>query len=347
MSDVHNGEQEFIHIRRVKLMKRKILVALLLIFSFLMITPSQASAQTPPFPQIGQNWSYAISSEADWDTPIDATIQFSASAKYTVMDIQPDTFLVQQEVSGTVTWPGSAGEGDIVFVNLENGLSYDETLAPSNTSFSFSTTGLINLNDSQTTGLGLDKYSIAILNWTVGSDTILAYVGFTWGLWIFVYIPLPFPPLFLTENCFTMIYWNTSYAPHGNILTGRPASINPSAWTEETLTTPYGSRAALKNETITTIASTPDYANTNMTIWIDKDTGILLKTTDTVDIFATGSLDMTSTTTIELSNTDFLGIFGYLMYLKLFGISLLYILIGVIVLIIIIIIIVIALRRRR
>jgi hypothetical protein len=328
-------------------LKKKTLVAFLLVFTFLMMTPSIARAQTPPFPQIGQNWNYAITGEADWDVPIDGTIQFSANAKYTILNVQPDAFLVQQEVSGSAIWPALAGEGDIVLVNLENGLSYDETIAPSNMSFSFSTTGLIHLNDSLVTGLGLDEYSAVFLNYTIGSDTILAYIGYTWGLWFFIFIPLPFPPLFLTENIHTMIYWNTSYAPYGDIVTGAPLTVDSAAWLEESLVTPVGPRTAMKNETHTTIEILPDYAETTITTWIDKDTGILLKTTDEVDIFATGSLDMTSSTTIELTNADFFGILGYLLYLKLFGISLLYILIGVIVLLIIIILVIVLIRRRR
>jgi len=311
------------------------------------MTPSIASAQTPPFPQIGQNWSYTITGAADWDVPIDGTIQFSANTKYTVINVQPDGFLVQQEVTGTVAWPALSGEGDIVLVDLGGGLSYDETVAPSNTSFSFTTTGLINLNDSLVTGLGLDEYSAVLLNYTIGSDTILAYIGYTWGLWLFVFIPLPFPPFFLTENLHTMIYWNTTYAPYGDILSGAPMTVNPAAWIEESLATPLGPRIALKNETYTIIESLPDYAETTITTWIDKDSGILLKITDEVDILSTGSLDMSSTTTIELTTADFFGILGYLQYFKLFGISLLYILIGVIVLLIIIILILIIIRRRK
>jgi hypothetical protein len=328
-------------------MKRKTIFAFLLIFLFVMMTPSFASAQTPPFPQIGQNWTYALTGEANWDDPIDGTIEFSATAKYTIINTQPDAFLVQQDVSGTVTWPALTGEGDIVLVDLGGGLTYDETVAPSNTSFSFSTTGLISLNDSLVTGLGLDEYSAVLLNYTVGSDTILAYIGYTWGLWIFVFIPLPFPPFFLTENMHTMIYWNTSYAPYGDVMSGAPFAVNPSAWTEESLTTAVGPRIAMKNETSTLIEFLPDYAETTITTWIDKDTGILLKITDEVDILQTGSLDMTSSTTIELINSDFFGILGYLQYFKIFGISLLYILIGVIVLIIIILLVVIIIRRRR
>lgn len=328
-------------------MKRKPLVAFLLVFLFLMMTPSIASAQTPPFPQIGQNWTYTIMGEADWDDPIDGTIEFSATATYTVLDAQPDDFLVQQEVSGTVTWPALAGEGDIVLVDLGGGLAYDETINPSNTSFSFTTTGLIHFNDSLTTGLGLDEYSAVFLNYTIGPDTILAYIGYTWGLWIFIFMPLPFPPFFLTENLHTMVYWNTSWAPYGDIVTGAPLEANAAAWTEESLTTPVGARIAMKNETHTLIEALPDYAETAITTWIDKDTGILLKVTDEVDILATGSLDLTTTTTIELVSADFFGIMGFLMYYKLFGISLLYILIGVVVLIIIILIVVILLRRRR
>ena len=328
-------------------MNRKTMVAFLLIFLFVMMTPSIASAQTPPFPQTGQNWTYTLTGEADWDDPIDGTIEFSATAKYTIMNTQPDAFLVQQDVSGTVTWPTLAGEGDIVLVDLGGGLTYDETIAPSNTSFSFSTTGLINLNDSLVTGLGLDEYSAVLLNYTIGSDTILAYIGYTWGLWIFIFIPVPFPPFFLTENMHTMIYWNTSYAPYGDVMTGAPFVVNPSAWTEESLTTPVGPRIAMKNETSTLIEFLPDYAETTITTWIDKDTGILLKITDEVDILQTGSLDMTSTTTIELINADFFGILGYLQYFKIFGIPLLYSLIGLIVLIIIIVLVIIIIRRRR
>ena len=328
-------------------MNRKTIFAFLLVFLFFMMTPSIASAQTPPFPQIGQNWTYAMTGEADWDDPIDGTIEFSASAKYTIINTQPDGFLVQQDVSGTVTWPALTGDGDIVLVDLGGGLAYDETLAPSNTSFSFSTTGLIHLNDSLVTGLGLDEYSAVFLNYTAGSDTILAYIGFTWGLWIFIFMPLPFPPFFLTENMHTMIYWNTSYAPFGDVMTGAPSAVNPSAWVEESLTTPVGPRIAMKNETSTLIESLPDYAETTITTWIDKDTGIMLKITDEVDILQTGSLDMTSSSTIELTSSDFFGILGFLQYFKIFGISLLYILIGVIVLIIIILLVVIIIRRRR
>ncbi len=328
-------------------MKWKILITSLLITLFLMMTPATVRAQTPPFPQIGQNWTYRITGEADWDTPIDATIQFTATAKYTITNIQPGAIIVQQEVSGSPTWPGTPGEGDIVYVNLESGLVYDETAAPTNTSFSFITTGRISLNDSQTTGLGLDEYSTVLLNWSIGGDTIYAYVGFTWGLWIFLFIALPFPPFFLTENIHSMIYWNTSYAPFDDILTNRPSSIDPSAWTEESLTTSVGARVAMKNETTTTIGTSPDIAETHITTWIDKDTGILLKIIDDVSVSQTGVLDMTSLTTIELLNSDFFGILGYLMYFKLFGIPLLYLLIGIIVLIIIVIIVVVALRRRK
>ena len=129
-----------------------------------------------------------------------------------------------------------------------------------------------------------------------------------------------------------MVYWNTSWAPYGDIISGAPIEANASAWTEESLSTPVGARIAMKNETHTLIESLPDYAETTITTWIDKDTGILLKVTDVVDILSTGSIDLTSTTTIELTNADFFGIWGFLMYYKLFGISLLYILIGVVVL---------------
>ncbi len=130
-------------------------------------------------------------------------------------------------------------------------------------------------------------------------------------------------------------------------MTGAPTSVDPSVWSEETLNTPVGPRVAMKNETHTNIEFLPDYADTIMTTWIDKDSGVLLKITDVVDILATGSLDMTSTTTIELTNADFLSLLGFLQYFKILGIPLLYILIGLAVLIIIIILVVIIIRRRR
>jgi hypothetical protein len=300
-----------------------------------MITPVQASAQTPVFPQIGQTWTYTITGNANYDTPIDATITYSGTAQYSITFVEPDSFTVQQVVSGAITWPDMTGEGDIVFVNLEGG-GWDETVSPTNTSFSFVTTAKVSLADSEATGLGGDEYSVVQLNYTHSADTVTAYFGLTG---IFIVIPFPFPT-FLTEDAYTYICWNSSLNPY-------TVSEDASAFTEETLATAFGNRVALKNESSFTGTWMGDPVAMSFTWWFDKESSILLKLTNDASVTSSIYPDWTSEITIELTSCDFFGIIGYLMYTKIFGIPLLYLIIGLIVVLIILILGCLVCRRKK
>ncbi|MFX1563612.1 MAG: hypothetical protein ACFFDP_09950 [Promethearchaeota archaeon] len=316
-------------------MRYKIIIAPILVFLFLMLTPVKASAQTPVFPQIGQTWTYSITGNANYDTPIDATISYAGTATYTVTLVEPDTFTVQQIVAGTVTWPDMTGTGDVVYVNLEGG-GWVETVSTTNTSYSFATSAKVSLSDSEATGLGGDEYSVVQLNYTHSADTITAYVGLT-GIFIIIMYPIP---TFLTSDSHTYIYWNSSLNPYY-------LTEDPTAFTEETLTTALGNRIALKNESAFSGVWGPDPVSMSFTWWFDKESSILLKLTNDASVTSSTYPDWTSEVTIELTSCDFFGILGFLMYTKIFGIPLLYLIIGIVILLIILILGVIACRKRK
>ncbi len=297
---------------------------------------TKASAQTPPFPQIGQTWTYSITGEADWDDPLDVTIGFSATAKYTVTGVLTGVFTVRQEVSGNPIWPTSAGTGGISYYDWGTGYTSES----SNTSFSFITTGTIALDDSEVSSLSGDEYSSVELNWTSGSDTVGAYIGLHQWAWLFAFFPLPYPTLFLADGENSIFYWNTSLAPWD-------MTENPAAWTNEPVTTALGVRNALRNTTAFsgTIATTS--GSTTLDTWIDLDSRILLKLTDTTTIDNDGLFDCTMTTNIDIVSCDFFGILGTLMYTKLAGIPLLFLIIAVIVILVIVLLIVCILTRRK
>jgi len=324
-------------------MKRRLALASLLVFLFLLLVPAQAKAQTPPFPQVGQNWTYHMTGHTDFDSPIDVTIDYETTIKYSVVGVEANRFMVVQEVTGTPIWPSQTGSGSIVFVNTES-TPWDYNKQPSNESFSFTTTGYISLNDSLITGLGGDEVSVVYLNWTDGLHEVWTYVGLTWLIWFIFTFHYPVPPLFLTRDCHTIVWWNTSWAPWGSTLsgTGAPTMSGTNAWTAEALATPLGVRQAWKNATSINVP----HGDVDVTTWIDQETGILLKLTDEVHLSDVFDFDLE--TTVELVSCDFFGILGYLMYTKFFGISLLYIVIaGVVLLVIIFLLLVICLKRRK
>jgi hypothetical protein len=315
-------------------LKRKILLISILIAVVLLFPHAKASAQTPPFPQINQTMTYNITGDADWDFPLDVTIGFSATAKFTVINVPVGGVLLRQEVTGTPTWPTSTGSGGITYFDWDSGT---DTSATSNTSFGFTSTGEVSLADSDTSGTGGDTYSYVSLNWTSGSDTIGAYVGLHT---LFIFIPLPLPPLFLTDGSPSFFYWNTSLDPW-------TLSPTTTAWNAETVSTAVGVRNSLRNTTSYSTSVPGMAVAETLDIWIDFDSSILLKMIKTTYTDVTGVWDVTFTTNIDIVSCNFFGILGTLMFTFIAGIPLLFLIIAAIVILIIVLLIVCIVTRRK
>ncbi len=273
-------------------MKRKILFVSLFAFAFLLLPFSNASAQAP-FPTVGQTFTYSITGNADWSAPLDVTIGFTATAALTVTAVGTGEFTLQQVVSGTPIWPTTTGTGEIAYWDLP-GSSIDP--AASNTAFGFTSTGDVSTDDSMVSSVSGDEYSFIWLNWTSGSDEAYAFVGLHTQAF---FVAWPLPLLFLSDGFQTMWYWNTSYEPW----TTTPTTT---AWNEEPVSTALGLRNSYRSTETWTSTSAPLYASTTHDIWIDYDTGILLKLNDTTVIDNNGALDYVMTTLIDLVACSFM-----------------------------------------
>ncbi len=279
---------------------------------------------------------YSITGDANWDAPLDVTLGFTATARYTVTGVFTGEYTVLQEVSGTPVWPTTAGTGGINYYDVGGG---GYTSEPTNTSFAFTTSGTIAQDDSEVSSLSGDEYSSVELNWTVGSDTVGAYVGLHSWLWFIAFFPFPYPALFLTDGENSIFYWNTSLAPWDIV-------EDPGAWTVETVSTSLGVRNAFRNTTSITGTLATTSGTTVLDTWIDLDSRILLKLTDTTTIDNDGLFDVVMTTNIDLVACDFFGIIGSLLYTKIAGIPLLYLIIAVIVILVIVLLIICIARRK-
>ncbi len=280
---------------RVSLMNRKILFASLFLLVFLTIPINQASA-TGVFPAVGQTFAYSITGSADWEAPLDVTIGFAATATLSVTAVGTTDFTLQQAVSGSVTWPTTTGTGEIA---LWTWTASDPDIAPSNTAFSFTTTGDVDLDNSVVSSPSGDEYVVAWLNWTSGSDEIFAWISYiAAGMIGSAALSLPLPPIFLTEGLPTFFYWNTSYSPW----TGTPTTTD---WNVESVATPLGVRNSYRNTTADSQSDSGNSASLTLDTWIDFETSILLKQTETVVIDNSGVMDYTMTLNIDLVSCSF------------------------------------------
>ena len=244
-----------------------------------------------------------------------------ATVTYTVIMVDNNSLHVEQSVYGTVTWPSTSGDGEILFFGGE----FYPLSSVSNTTFSFATSGVINLNNSRVTDVDYNERSMILLTWTADSDTVLFYVGLTWFYEDLAINTWPTPPFFLIQDSHTMVYWNTSYAPWGYVSpnfidfyrTGAPIGLANTEWTSEFLATSYGIRTALKNVKNISVSGWWDPTQSGdieINTWIDATTGILLKLTEEVEttelygLFTLADhLNSTKTINIELFSCDFFG----------------------------------------
>ncbi|MFX1492103.1 MAG: hypothetical protein ACFFBU_07565, partial [Promethearchaeota archaeon] len=285
-------------------------------------------------------WTYIMTGKADFAAPIDVNISYAANITYTVTTGTATSFYVVQNVSGTVTWPSTPGEGEIIVYSIYlNMISTGPRIwdsveySGSNTTFGFDTHQGINLNNSWVPG---GESLIVALRWTAGSSTLGIYVGMTWvynepyGMSIHL-TTIPRPSFFLAQRSHTMVYWNTSYAPWGAVhpwfhrddgFTGAPTNMATSEWASDSLVTPYGIRKALQNMTKISASGEPYFANEvadiEINTWIDADTGLLLRLTEDLNatnlwsgfLFRYSPSSWNQSTVVELVACNFFGLGG-------------------------------------
>ncbi len=277
-------------------MKRKILFVSLFAFVFLMFPYSQASA-LGPFPATGQTFSYNILGEADWDYPLDVTIGWRASASFSVTAVGTGEFTLQQTVTGNPIWPTSTGTGSIDYWDVPGSSIDPET---STTAFSFTSTGDLDSDTGVVSSVSGDEYAFVWLNWTSGADEVFAYVGLHTHVFFF---PAPVPFCFISEGLEQMWYWNTSYDPWQALM---PA-VWTAPWNEEGVATALGLRNSYRFTDDFTASAAPLYGETVFDIWMDYDTGILLKMNDTTLITSSDTMyDVRMTTLIDIAACSFM-----------------------------------------
>jgi hypothetical protein len=214
----------------------------------------------------------------------------------TVTTVGTGEFTLQQAVTGTVTWPTGTGSGEIA---LWTWTASSPDIAPSATSFSFTSTADIDLDDSTVSSLSGDEYAIVILNWTSGADEVVAWISYHGaGAALGVAFALPLPTIFLTTAVPTMFYWNTSYEAWSTT----PTTTD---WTAEPVTTALGVRNADRYSFDDTQTDGGATGETDLDIWIDTETGILLKLTDVSTVDNNGAMDYVMTTNIDLVSCSF------------------------------------------
>jgi hypothetical protein len=305
--------------------------------------PTTAGAQVVPFPQEQQSWTYRITGVADFDAPLDAVLSYSATVQLTVTTINSSLIDVTETVMGGVVWPSGVGSGEILLVrraHLFGGVIHSSA---SNTSFYFETKGGIDLQDSKVFGVDDEEFSRVILIWSSASNTVFFFIGLTW-VWFtdsITMVSVNRPSFLLAPHCYTMVYWDTDYAPWGNVdpycenpfvggFDGAPIHNASDEWVLDVISTPFGMRQALKNVTTIAISGFPSAAIV-VSSWIDIETGLLLLLTE--EVSATGlqssniglsgiSTNSTQSTSIELVAGNFFGILGYLLWTKISGVSL-------------------------
>jgi hypothetical protein len=339
-----------VEVRRVQ---RRLLWAALVLCVFVVTGPTIVGAQVVPFPQVQQSWTYRMTGEAEFDAPLDAVLSYSATVQYSLTGINSESMNVTQGVWGNVVWPSQSGSGVILLGKIDYSGGEEIHYSASNTSFDFETRGIVRLNDSKVSGVDDEGFSVVGLVWSSASSTVGFFVGLTWVAFRFpedmrsVYRPT----VFFIPGCHTMVYWNTGYAPWGNVypyweypwvFDGAPIHAATDQWAVDFVSTPYGERQALKNVTTISVSGFPG-ADVVVSSWIDAETGLLLKLTE--DLSASGlqfryvgiggvSTNSTQSTRVELVACNLWGVMGYLLWNKIYGVSLLSVLVisGVLVL---------------